>query len=34
MDDAEVAAKPLSGAIFMLGVAVAGMPKLKFKQTQ
>ena len=32
MDDTEVAERPLSGAIFTLEVAVAGLPKLKFKQ--
>jgi sugar lactone lactonase YvrE len=31
MDNGEVAERPLSGAIFTLKVAVAGMPKLKFK---
>jgi sugar lactone lactonase YvrE len=34
MDDAEIVEKPLSGAIFTLNVAVAGLPKLKFKEVQ
>lgn len=32
MDEAEIAERPLSGAIFTLDVGVAGLPKLKFKE--
>ncbi|WP_435927505.1 SMP-30/gluconolactonase/LRE family protein [Dryocola sp. BD613] len=34
MDEAEIAARPLSGAIFTLRVNVAGLAKLKFKESQ
>lgn len=34
MDEAEIAERPLSGAIFTLQVNVAGLAKLKFKESQ
>lgn len=34
MDSAELARHPLSGAIFTLNVEVAGLPKLKFKESE
>lgn len=34
MEAAEIAERPLSGAIFTLQVAVAGLPKVKFKESQ